>query len=130
MSYRRMLFLAAFTLALLLAACTGGEVPPAAEPTSPYVEPLPSDRAEMQIAAPDGALPCGLGEVDWGYRIFLVDDFPACRAYLPNLSVYCLGGSAEWSDANVDDVEVSTETSTVAFNVRQTGLCGLFPAGQ
>jgi hypothetical protein len=117
-------------IAVLLAACGGG-APATAEGTDEnvFLAPLPSDRAEMQIVAPNGALPCGIAEATWGYRVFRVNEFSACQNTLPNLTVYCLDGTANWSPANVSNIDVSTQTSTVAFEVRQDGLCGLFPTG-
>lgn len=117
-------------VALGLAACGGGggNPTPTVEP-DPFVNPLPTDRAEMAIAGPNGNLPCGLAEVGWGYRVFNVgDEFPACATYLPDLTVYCLTGDAQWSAENVADVDVSMLTETVTFEVRQDGLCALFPA--
>lgn len=116
-------------LALLMAACGGGsEATPTVE-ADPFVNPLPLDRAEMQIAAPDGTMPCGLAEVGWGYRVFNVgDEFPNCVDALPNLTVFCLTGDAQWSAENISDVDVSMLTQTVTFEVRQDGLCALFPA--
>ena len=115
-------------LALLLVACGGGaEITPTVE-ADPFVNPLPLDRAEMAIAGPDGVLPCGMADVGWGYRVFNVgDEFPACAESLPNLTVYCLNGEAQWSAENVSDVDVSMLTETVTFEVRQDGLCALFP---
>lgn len=129
MATRTALMVTVLGVVLILLAACGGSVPPAAEPTaSPFIVALPADRAEMSIAAPDGALPCGIGEVDWGYRVFRLGDFPACSQHVPNLAVYCLDGSGAWSAANVLDLDISTDTSTVAFNVQQAGICGLFPA--
>ena len=128
MTTRTALMVAVLAAVVILLAACGGSVPPAAEPTaSPFVAALPADRAEMAIAAPDGSLPCGIAEVDWGYRIFRLGDFPACQPLQPNLAVYCLDGSGAWSAANVLDLDISTDTSTVAFNVQQAGICGLFP---
>jgi len=115
-------------LALLLVACGGTtEATPTVE-ADPFVNPLPVDRAEMAIPGPDGLVPCGLAEVGWGYRVFNVgEEFPTCADALPNLTVYCLNGEAQWSAENVSDVDVSTLTKTVTFEVRQDGLCALFP---
>lgn len=112
---------------LTLTACGGGKTEvPTPEPNV-FLAPLPNDRAEMAIATADGVLPCGIAEVEWGFRTFRVNEFPACKAYMPALTVLCLDGSAQWSAVNVSNVDVSTQTNTVAFDVRQEGICGLFP---
>ena len=81
----------------------------------------------MEVEGPNGNLPCGLAEVNWGYRVFNVsEEFPACADEMPDITVYCLNADAEWVDDSVSDVHVSTQTGTVAFEVRQEGICGLF----
>lgn len=65
MTIRNIALVLVLMLVVGLAACGG--TPQEAEATvSPFVQALPADRAEMQIAAPGGVLPCGLAEVDWG----------------------------------------------------------------
>lgn len=118
----------AFVLVLVLGLAACGGTPQEVEATAnPFVLALPADRAEMEIAAPSGVLPCGLAEVDWGTRIFRLSDFPACESAAPALTVYCLDSTANWSQANALDVQVNADTNTVTFNSQQTGLCGLFP---
>jgi hypothetical protein len=117
--------LALIVVMVLVAACGGGE--PATEETDVFLQPLPADRAEMLIAGPGGAMPCGIAEAGWGYHTFRVDDFQGCGQLLPNLTVYCLNGEGQWSPANVSNVDISTDTNTVAFEVQQDGICGLFP---
>ncbi len=123
----RLSLLAALALAALLAAGCSSAEPPPAEAPDVSVNPLPTDRAEMQIAAPGGVLPCGLAEVGWGYRVFMLADYPACIPYVPNVTVLCLDGQAQWSAQNVSGIEVSVDTATVTFEVQQEGLCALFP---
>lgn len=128
MTIRNIALVLVLMLVVGLVACGG--TPQEAEATvSPFVQALPADRAEMQIAAPGGVLPCGLAEVDWGIRIFRLSDFPACQTHAPALAVYCLDSTANWSQANVLDVEVNPDTQTVTFNSQQSGICGLFPLG-
>jgi hypothetical protein len=121
-------------LALLLTACGGGETPQqqqgaAAQPqVSEYVVPLAADRPELQVAGPGGVLPCGAGDVQaWGRRKFNLADYPECASHFPNLTVYCLDGSARWTDATVSNVSASADEGTVSFDVQQEGFCGLFP---
>ncbi len=113
---------------VMLAACGGGETAKVGD--DPVVVPLPADRPEMAVEGPDGTLPCGLGEVQWGFRVFMLDDFPACKPYLPNLTVYCLGGDATWSDANLTNINASETDETISFEVQQEGICGLFPTSE
>jgi hypothetical protein len=123
--------------ALLVSACGGGSgddlagAAQEAQPTqNPFVEPLPADRAEMEVAAPDGELPCGIGNVKWGHQIFQLDDFPACGTYGTDLTVYCLDANAQWADENVAGVAASTQANTISFESTQEGICGLFPSGE
>lgn len=113
-------------LAVIVTGCGGGAAPEGEE-ADVFLQPLPNDRPEMLIAAPGGTMPCGIAEAGWGYHTFRMEDFEACAQSLPNLTVYCLGGEGEWSPANVSDIDVSSDTETVAFEVQQDGICGLFP---
>ncbi len=113
-------------VALLTTGC-GGKAEPTEE-VNVFIAPLPADRAEMAIPAPNGSMPCGLGEVGWGYRVFRVEEFPACMPFFPNVEVFCLTADAQWSAVNVSNVDISTETNTVAFDVRQDGVCALIPS--
>lgn len=115
----------ALVFIVLVTGCGGGA--PATEESDVFLQPLPADRAEMLIAAPGGAMPCGIAEAGWGYHVFRMGDFPGCDQLLPSVTVYCLDGEGQWSSINVSDVDVSTDTNTVAFEVQQDGLCGLFP---
>jgi hypothetical protein len=120
-------------LALMLTACGGGktssEQQGAAQPqVSEFVVPLAADRPELQVAGPGGVLPCGAGDVQaWGRRKFNLADYPACVPNFPNLAVYCLDGSATWTNATVSNVSASADEGTVSFDVQQEGFCGLFP---
>jgi hypothetical protein len=124
----------ALLLALTLTACGGGgegaSAPegPTPTPVSEYVIPLPADRPELEVAGPGGVLPCGAGDVQvWGRRKFDLADYPDCVPDFPNLDVYCLDGSARWTDATVSNVSALTDERAVAFDVQQEGFCGLFP---
>ena len=118
----------AILFAVVLAGCGGNNND--AQPTNgpdPYVEPLPRERPERDIALPTGETPCGLAQVSWGYRAFDVGtNFRGCIERLEQLEVYCLTGEGQWSDETVTDVDISTETETITFEVRQDGICGLF----
>jgi hypothetical protein len=120
-------------LALALTACGGGETPQeqqgAEQPqVSEFVVPLAADSPELQVAGPGGVLPCGAGDVQaWGRRKFNMADYPECVPHFPNLAVYCLDGSARWTDATVSNVSASADEGTVAFDVQQEGFCALFP---
>jgi hypothetical protein len=121
-------------LALVLTACGGGgegaSEPQGAAPTqvSEYVIPLAADRPELAVAGPGGVLPCGAGDVQvWGRRKFDMADYPDCAPDFPNLDVYCLDGSAKWTDASVTNVSALTDERAIAFDVQQEGYCGLFP---
>ncbi len=123
-----LILLGSLALAALLAAGCSSDPPATEAPAADVsVNPLPTDRAEMQIPAPGGAMPCGLAEVGWGYRVFMLVDYPACIPFVPNVTVLCLDGQAQWSAQNVSGIEVSVETATVTFEVQQEGLCALFP---
>lgn len=121
-----MLVMLLAALAVIVSAC-GPTVPEPTEGTNMFVVPLGDDRAELQIEAPNGALPCGLAEVQWGQRVFVVTDFPACQAAMPDLAVYCLTGEAEWSADTVSNLQINQATNTVFFESRQDGICALVP---
>ncbi len=72
-------------------------------------------------------LPCGLGEVQWGQRVFVLSDFPACQQAMPDLAVYCLDGNAQWSADTVANLQINQTTNTVFFESRQEGICALVP---
>lgn len=97
---------------------------------TPVLNPIPTNRSEYNIAGPNGHYPCGLGQVDWGFHAFRLEDVPACYDYLPDVAVYCLDGDGNWNDANVSSLSVDAASNLVMFDVQQEGLCGLFPAGE
>jgi hypothetical protein len=116
----------ALIVMVLVTACGGGGAT-ATEETDVFLQPLPTGRPEMLIAGPGGAMPCGIAEAGWGYHTFRVGDFSGCGQLFPSVTVYCLTGEGQWSPANVSDIDISTDTETVAFEVQQDGICGLFP---
>ena len=128
-----LLVTAAVAAAALFAACAQESAPPeqpSAVEDSPFVAPLPADSPEMAVPGPGGVMPCGMGRVGWGRRVFRLGDFPACQSAFPNLTVYCLDANATWVDVTVSSVAVSPADNTVAFESSQEGLCALFPASE
>ncbi|MBN1428729.1 MAG: hypothetical protein JXB07_10110 [Anaerolineae bacterium] len=90
-----------------------------------YVEALPNNRAEMSVALPDGTLPCGLGQVEWGHQVFRAEDYPACQSAFPSVTVYCLDAQAQWTP---DDIEITETTmGTIILEAQREGICGIFP---
>lgn len=119
---------AAVLLMTLLTACDAASVWKEINDT-PVLRPIATKRSEYAIAGPGGNYPCGLGEVDWGFRAFRLEDVPACYDYVPDVAVYCLDGEGNWNDTNVSGLSIDVPSNLVMFNVEQTGLCGIFPAG-
>lgn len=80
----------------------------------------------MEIPRPDGTLPCGLAQIEWGYQIFRMDDFPACEPLMPNVTVYCLDDEAQWTGEALTIVNVVTASNTVTVDSQREGICGVF----
>jgi hypothetical protein len=127
-STRRLLWLAGLMVivALLAAGCSeppeGTNIQPA---SSPDIEALPGDREEMKIQLPDGTLPCGLGQVEWGNQVFYLADYPSCQSLVPDVTVYCLGDQAQWTADAITISEITPETITL--DAQREGICGIFP---
>ncbi len=117
----------AVIVSLLFSACGSGGGEPPTPTYNPFVIPLPADRPEMEVETDDGTLPCGIAQVDWGFRVFVMNDYPACKEFFPDLTVYCLDAEAHWTDQAIENVRVSRRDNNVTFDSRQEGICGLFP---
>ncbi len=116
-------------LVILLAACGQQEDTPAGvgEGDDLVVVPLPLDRPEMAVPSADGVLPCGIGNVEWGYHVFNINDFTQCDPFFPNLIVACLDANAQWSGENLTIVKYTEADETITVDFQQAGLCALFP---
>lgn len=127
-STRRILWLAGLIgiVSLIVAGCGGASSGAQKQPTlSPYVQALPGDRAEMKVALPDGTLPCGLGQVNWGNQVFRMEDYPDCQPVAPNVTVYCLNDKAQWT---ADAVKITDTTmGAITLESQREGICGIFP---
>lgn len=78
------------------------------------------------IPAPSGETPCGLFDVGMhGFRVIRLAQYPQCTA--PELDVYCLNSTAEWTQDNVHNVSRSRNGLLLRFDSTQTGTCGIFP---
>lgn len=127
MSISRLLWVAVVMGAVsVIAAACSQPTSSTQQPPDPDVEPLPADRAEMGIPLPDGTLPCGLGQVEWGQQIFDLKQYPACQALAPALTVYCLNDQAQWTSDAIAVTEVSADSITL--EAQREGICGVFPS--
>jgi len=78
------------------------------------------------VPAPSGELPCGLFDVGvHDFRVIRLSQYPQCTA--PELDVYCLNSTGEWTQDNVHDVSRSRNGRLLRFNSTQHGTCGIFP---
>jgi hypothetical protein len=124
-SIRRLVWLAGLAgLVLLLVTACGQSTVSTQQPPNADVEALPGDRAEMQISLPDGTLPCGLGQVEWGQQVFKVEQFPACQSLVPDVTVYCLDDQAQWTADAITVTEVSM--GTITLDAQREGICAIF----
>jgi len=135
------LFAALIIGSMLLVACGGDDPTPAPsaavetdpdEPApgefDPVVDELPADQAANILAIPDasGNTPCGVFDVGgFGDRIVELRDYDDCIPSNPSVhTLACLDGNAQWSDANVFDINPSG--TTLEFVSNQEGTCGIF----
>lgn len=112
-------------MSMIVAACGEPSGDTQQQPPDPYVEALAGDRAEMQIALPDGTLPCGLGQIEWGHQIFKLEEYPSCQSFVPAVTVYCLNDQAQWTNDAIDITEVSM--GAITLEAQREGICGVFP---
>lgn len=95
------------------------------QPSDTDVEALPGDRAEMKIGLPDGTLPCGLGQVEWGNQVFKLEQYPSCQQFVPAVTVYCLNDQAQWTNDAISVTDVSF--GAISLDAQREGICGIFP---
>lgn len=126
-STRRLLLSAALIViaSLIVAGCSESDGGTQQQPSDTNVEPLPGDRAEMSIALPDGTLPCGLGQVEWGTQVFKLEDYPSCQSAAPVVSVYCLDDQAQWTAEAITITDITMGAITI--DAQREGICGIFP---
>jgi hypothetical protein len=125
----RLLGLVVLVIAVLLstAGCSGSTGDADQQEVDIYVEALPNDNAEMTVPLPDGTLPCGLGQVEWGHQVFMLDSYPGCQSAFPSVTVYCLNDQAQWTNESIAVTEISVDTNTVTLKSEREGICGIFP---
>jgi len=121
------LVMLAVVVPLSIAGC-GGSAGGADQPeVDIYAEALPNDSAEMDVPLADGTLPCGLGQVEWGHQVFVLDSYPGCQSAFPSVTVYCLNGQAQWTNESIDITDISVDTNTITLKSEREGICGIFP---
>ncbi len=116
----------------LLAASLLVVVQPAFATTTITSDP---DNYEQFLSVPNeaGQLPCAAFDVQgWGAKWLNLDDFPACNAYLPDVTVSCFKDEAGWSDVDVHDLayhpmEEFESGPVLTFTSSQDGVCAIFP---
>lgn len=112
---------------LSIAGCGGPSNEASQQEADIYVEALPNDSAEMAVPLPDGTLPCGLGQLEWGHQVFMMDSYPGCQSAFPAVTVYCLNDQAQWTQDSIEITDVSAETNTITLKSEREGICGVFP---
>lgn len=112
-------------VSLTVSACSGTGGSTEQQQPNTDVEPLTGDRAEMQVALPNGTLPCGLGQVEWGNQVFKLEEYPSCQPFAPAVTVYCLNDQAEWTNDALTITEVSM--GAITLDAQREGICGIFP---
>lgn len=119
------LIVLAVLISLSIVGCSGAGNDAGQQKADIYVEALPNDSAEMSVPLPDGTLPCGLGQVEWGHQVFRSEDYPSCQSAFPMVSVYCLDDQAQWTSEAIEITD--TSMGAITLEAQREGICGIFP---
>lgn len=107
-----------------------GTIPDTGEPggpvSSPYCYPVEGS-PYFSIPNPAGVLPCAICEVDsHGPKSIRLSE-TACTG--TNLTVYCMTEDGVWTQTEVFDPGVTSDSLAAIWTVGQHGTCGIFPTG-